>query len=182
MCNQFDHFITLTLDGNKYDRHDLDLYIKDLGQFIRNYRRIHKVDIQYLLIPEQHKNGAWHIHGLIRGIPLEHLEVNKFNYLDWPKYREKFGWCSMSAVKSQIAVSKYITKYISKNLLVMAQLAGMKNKKLYYATRGLKKPQKIKEGTTSANVIPHDIITFENDYVITVEMNFNQFYDLLGKL
>ena len=68
-CNEFEYFITLTIDKEKLDRYDLKEYIKKLGQFIRNYRRDYGCDIQYLLIPEKHIDGAWHMHGLIKGIP-----------------------------------------------------------------------------------------------------------------
>ncbi|NLZ55007.1 MAG: hypothetical protein GX892_18040, partial [Thermoanaerobacteraceae bacterium] len=77
MCNEFEYFVTLTLDKKKYDRYDLDAYIKDLGQYIRNLRRKYKADIQYLLIPELHKDGAWHLHGLIKNLPSDDLKEFK---------------------------------------------------------------------------------------------------------
>ena len=57
ICNKFEYFVTLTLN-HKRDRYDLGNYIKDLGQMIRNYRRLYDVNIQYLLIPEQHVHGV----------------------------------------------------------------------------------------------------------------------------
>src|SRR5690606_17193957 len=49
-CNNFDYFITLTINDKKLDRDDLKEYIKKLGQFIRDYRKKHEANIQYLLI------------------------------------------------------------------------------------------------------------------------------------
>lgn len=169
MANDFDYFVTLTLDRLKYDRYDLKRYIKDLGQFIRNYRRDYGVNIQYLLIPEQHQDGAWHMHGLINGIPEEHLTLNSNGYKDWKSYSNRFGYMSIDNVRSQEAVSKYITKYIKKSIDLGAGVTE-KNKKLYYASRGLKKPIKVKEGT-----FPHSEINvtfdYENDYIGSVMLN-----------
>lgn len=166
-CNEFDHFLTLTLDPKKYDRYDLGKYIKDLGQMIRDYRKKYNVDIQYLLIPEPHKDGAWHMHGLIKGIPDEELTKNANGYLDWPQYSNKFGYCSIDAIRSQEAISKYMTKYITKAL--HSNLNREKEKKLYYVTRGLKTAVKVKEGTINGELtIPSD---YENDYVKTKMLN-----------
>lgn len=166
ICNDFDYFITLTIDEKKLDRYDLKEYMKKLGQFIRNYRRDYDANIQYLLIPEKHEDGAWHMHGLIKGIPEEHLKINEHGYLDWEHYKKRFGFCSIDKVKNREAVSKYITKYIRKSFDTDRGITE-KESKLYYCSRGLKKPEKIKEGiltTCEMSKIPFD---YENDYVRT---------------
>jgi len=163
ICNEFDYFVTLTLDPKKYNRYDLDGFIKDLGQFIRNYRRVHGLDIQYLLIPERHSDGAWHMHGLMKGIPEEYLHINGNGYLDWKAYKDRFGWISLDKVRNKEAVSKYITKYITKEQF--GKSMNEKHKKLYYVTRGLKQAEVIEKGTlTSAERVPEGEV-FENDYV-----------------
>lgn len=164
ICNDFDYFITLTVNDEKLDRYDLKGYIKKLGQFIRNYRRDYEADIQYLLIPEKHKDGAWHMHGLIKGIPVEHLQKNEHGYLDWEDYKKRFGYCSIDKIKNQEAVSKYITKYIRKSFDTDRGVSE-KESKLYYCSRGLRRPQKKKEGTLNSwelDKIPFD---YENEYV-----------------
>ena len=173
MCNKFDYFITLTLSKNKYDRYNLDKYIKDLGQKIRDWRKKYNTDIQYLLIPEQHKDGAWHLHGLINGIPSAALFVNEFGYLDWFDYKDKFGWCSLGKVRSKESVSKYITKYISKDL----GQGIKKNSKLYYVTRGLKTKEKVHQGSLPLDVHKKIKFDFENDYVGILSFNDKQFKD-----
>lgn len=177
MCNEFKYFVTLTLDKEKYNRHDLNKYIKDLGQFIRNYRRDYNVDIQYLLIPEEHQDGAWHMHGIIKGIPEEHLTLNKYNYKDWKAYSDRFGYMSIDNIRSQEAVSKYITKYITKSLEV-GKGVREKNKKLYYATRGLKQAQKVKEGTLTSHQLEKIPFDFENDYIKSKELNCLEYLKL----
>lgn len=39
LCNEWDIFLTFTLDPKKYDRDDLKKFQKDLGQFIRDYKQ-----------------------------------------------------------------------------------------------------------------------------------------------
>lgn len=135
LCNEWAHFVTLTLDPEKYDRFDLPRWRADLSQWLRNQRRLHCGDVRYLLIPEQHKDGAWHMHGLVAGIDPATLEFNEHGYLDWPAYRRRFGYISLSPVQSRTACARYISKYVSKDLASRASELGSH---LYYASRGLK--------------------------------------------
>lgn len=164
ICNDFDYFITLTIDKEKLDRYDLREYIKKLGQFIRNYRRDYGCDIQYLLIPEKHVDGAWHVHGLIKGIPADQLKKNEYGYLDWEDYKKRFGYCSIDKIKNQEAVSKYITKYIRKSFDTDRGVTD-KESKLYYCSRGLRRPQKKKEGTLNGWQLDKVPFDYENEYV-----------------
>lgn len=166
MCNEFEYFVTLTLSEEKYNRYDLGKYIKDLGQFFRDYRKKFNVNVQYLLIPEPHRDKAWHMHGLIMGIPRNHLEKNKNGYMDWKAYSEKFGYMSIDPVRNQEAVSKYITKYITKNINLGLGVTE-KNKKAYYCSRGLHRPEKVKEGTLTSSQLDKIPFDYENDYVKT---------------
>ncbi len=135
-CNSWDYFITLTISPDKFDRYSLNAYVKALGKFINNYNTNYHSKISYLLIPEQHKDGAWHMHGLISGILSKHLTVNKNGYLEFSLYSKRFGYCSLSPLKSHEAVSKYITKYVTKDLSSMSL-----GQRLYYCSKGLKRSQ-----------------------------------------
>lgn len=187
MCNEFEYFITMTMDKEKVkSRYDLDGYIKDLGQWIRDRRKKTGQDIQYLLIPEQHKDGAWHMHGLISGLD-QRNEMELFKATDkipgkmrnmikqgrklynWLPYSTKYGFNSCERVKSTLAVSLYITKYITKNMA--NDMKNRKNKKVYYSTRGLKIAQKIEEGSYLESKSLQDIQPFENDYIIQYQMD-----------
>lgn len=137
-CNTWDYFITLTISPDKFDRYSLNDYIKALGKFINNYSTHHHSKISYLLIPERHKDGAWHMHGLISGILPKHLVVNANGYLDFSLYARKFGYCSLAPLKSHEAVSKYITKYVTKELSCMPY-----GQRLYYCSKGLKRSEVI---------------------------------------
>lgn len=194
-CNKFDAFITLTLNKDKMNRYDLDAFIKALGQFIRDNRKRKGSDIEYVLIPEKHKDGAYHMHGLIKGINSEELKaftlqdkipiqiknlIKKGRTIyNWLPYSEKFGWVTLEEIQNQEAVSKYITKYIKKDVGVSV---NEKNKKSYYCSRGLKKAEVIKKGTFPTllrNALQFD---FENDYVGLIDLNSLDYENLSGIL
>lgn len=72
-CNPWSYFVTLTLDPSKVDRNDLKAAYRKLAKWINNYNSRHNCKVLYLLVPEPHKDGAWHFHGLLSGLPLDHL-------------------------------------------------------------------------------------------------------------
>lgn len=157
-CNDFDWFVTLTINEKKYDRSDLKGYYRDFSQFLRNYKRIHQVDIQYLFIPELHSDGkSWHMHGFIKGLPESHIVKNDNGYWDWIPYRDRFGWISLDHIKDRGRCAGYITKYISKNL---SDCVKELNARMYYSSRGLKTAEEIKRGHLSKGV-PW---SYEGDY------------------
>lgn len=174
-CNLWDFFFTGTLDAKKYDRTDLNKFHKDLTQFFRNYARLHNLPkIDFLLIPEQHSDGkSWHMHGFIRGLPVEHLKQfqigdimgkalaekvkNGDTVYNWLAYAKKFGFCDLEPIRNHEAVSKYITKYINKGL---ATSVTELNAQLYYPSRGLKTAKTVKKGTMLYDIVPD----FVGDY------------------
>lgn len=159
LCNEFEYFVTLTISDKLYDRYDLNKYYKDFTQFIRNYRRIHKTDIQYMFIPEKHIDGAWHIHGLIKGILKKHIIKNKHGYNDWIQYTERFGYMSMGKIRNQEACATYMAKYLSKQMSSTITKLGANT---YYITHGLKKAETMKKGKLCESLPTYD---FSNDYV-----------------
>ena len=145
LCNPWDYFFTGTLDETKLNRHDLDAYRQKLSQFIRDKRKEYGTQVQYLLIPEQHKDGAWHIHGMLANLPgpalrrfrrPEPWKLVNSEYLNWPDYQRKFGFCSLGPIKHPVATSFYITKYVSKEL---SRRGGDLGKHLYFHSRPLKR-------------------------------------------
>lgn len=145
LCNPWDYFFTGTLDKSKYDRYNVDKFMNDLSQFVRDKRKKYDAKFQVLLIPEHHANKAWHVHGLIYGLPEEVLRhfrppepkhLIDGGFLNWEDYQNKFGFCSLAPIRNQVATAYYITKYISKDL---SQRAGDLGKHLYFHSRPLRK-------------------------------------------
>lgn len=158
LCNDWDYFSTLT-QSNEWDRQDIKSWTKSLTKWFRNYERKTGQKIAYLLIPERHKDGAWHIHGLIKGIPPDRLIINEHGYLDWPDYQKKFGWINLGRIRDHTRVARYITKYVTKDTTRNVSNYGGH---LYYASRGLERKSVEKSGYLRQEVTAWD---FENDYV-----------------
>lgn len=148
LCNPWEYFFTGTLDQAKFNRYDLDTFQAKLSQFIRDKRKAYKAKFQVLLVPEHHKNGAWHIHGLVHDLPEGVLSEFAFpapqklidgGFLNWPDYMHKFGFCSLAPIRNPVATAYYISKYVSKDL---AQRESDLGKHLYFHSRPLKKAEK----------------------------------------
>ncbi|WP_313181657.1 rolling circle replication-associated protein [Lacrimispora sp.] len=178
LCNNWEWFLTFTLDPKKYDRSKLKIFHRDLARFIRKYRERHKINVKYLLVPEQHKDGInWHMHGFLMGLPEEHLRqftleeqlpyyiryklLKNEPVYDWEAYRKKFGFCNLEPIRDLEASAKYVTKYISKSMD-----NGIIESKghLYYASQGLNRA----EVTVSGYYDPQQQVDFdfENEHVL----------------
>lgn len=158
LCNKWDFFVTLTLNKDKQDRYDIDGYVKDLGNWIGNYNRKFHAKLRYLLIPEQHKDGAWHMHGLFSGIAADSLCSNDNGYLTLPYYVRRFGYISLSPVRDGRKTAAYITKYVSK-AVSSTDIALQKHS--FYHSRGLDKAEDFYE----TNVLDIPVEVWQNDFV-----------------
>lgn len=72
LSNSFDWFVTLTLDKEKIDRYDPAAVTKALSQWCSNMVKRH--GLRYVLVPEQHKDGAFHFHGFMAGDGLKAVD------------------------------------------------------------------------------------------------------------
>jgi hypothetical protein len=173
LCNPWNIFLTFTLDPKKYNRNDLGKFRKDLSQFVRDYNKKYGLAIKYLLIPEEHKKGGWHMHGFLMGLPDEHLRLFTLSeklpkYIreklksgqavyEWEPYRKKFGFCDLEVVKDQFAVSAYVTKYITKDLDRTVRESGAH---LYYCSQGLSRSVVIFRGKANDGLV----YDYKSDY------------------
>ena len=174
-CNPWELFCTFTLDKTKYNRNDLKKFVGDLSQFIRNYNRLKGVDVKYLFIPERHQDGAWHIHGFLMGLPLEHLTPftldDKLPYkirarlkegksvYSWLAYARKFGYTDIELIENNEAVSKYITKYVTEDITrTITEL----NAHVYYCSKGLRTSEIVYRDFLTREIPSPD---YSNDYV-----------------
>lgn len=116
MCNDFEYFITWTLDKEMIDRYDAKLVSKNLKVFLNNL--VKRKEVRYLVVPELHEDGAIHMHGLIAG-KLRMVDSGRklpdgrsiFNMPEW-----KLGFSTAIELDNQKGrVSSYIVKYVQKD-------------------------------------------------------------------
>lgn len=143
LCNRWKYFVTFTIDAKKWERYGEDalrVFLRDLLAWFQYLRKHKYPQFRYLLIPEQHEDGAWHFHGLLYGIqgvsfpPGVPRRLVEDGYLNWPAFQQRYGFCSLGEVRNPVAVGHYIRKYITKSV---ADLVALKGLHTYYHSRGL---------------------------------------------
>lgn len=124
--------------------------------------------MEYLLVPELHKSGRLHFHGLFRNVknwrlsPAISPKTGRVIYKNGSRIYNlvnyKLGFTTVSKIKNQEAVTIYISKYITKGLL------DLKNKKHYWRSKSLNLPR---YDYYKSN--PDEIYDILKDYNITYE-------------
>lgn len=136
----WEYFITLTYSPDKIEnRYDFSLCMKKVHTWINNCKKRKAEYLLYLFVPEQHKDGAWHIHGLLcNTIGLSFTDSGKrydgkivYNLDDW-----KLGFSTATKVTDTYKVSNYITKYITKDLCAITP-----GKQRYFVSKSIPKPK-----------------------------------------
>lgn len=99
--NELPFFVTFTLDGSKIDRYDPVAIVKRLNVWLDN--RVRRDGLKYLLVPELHKDGAVHFHGLVNDA-LSRVDSGTMTMQGWKKPRRPRSkaqaalWASQGAV------------------------------------------------------------------------------------
>ena len=142
--NDFDYFVTLTFDPKKFNSFSIDTVLKCTRLFLQKLRRSYP-DLKYLLVPEYHADKQKiHLHGYIKGHlkllvaenPLKNGEILKYkgktvyNIAQW-----NYGYSTAlkigKSATDTLKCSSYITKYVTKDLLVSF------NQKRYWCSKNL---------------------------------------------
>lgn len=137
-CNHWDWFVTLTFDSKECDRYDYGDVSRCLKNWLDNMRRS-CINLRYLFVPELHKDGAYHFHGLmvhdnaLRFVDSGHTSKSGDRIYNLDSFG--YGFTTCTRVKTVEGVSKYIGKYITKDLC-----ATTFGKKRYWASRNLELP------------------------------------------
>lgn len=152
-CNNWEWFFTLTLNEVKVNRYDYEDCGKKVSKWLNNMRTLCP-DMKYLVVPEQHKDGAWHFHGLF-------ANVDNLEFVDSGKIKKgkrvynvgnyKFGWSTATQIESLEKAMAYITKYVTKQVCLVTY-----NKKRYWASRNLATP-------IVADMLVENLRDFKND-------------------
>lgn len=114
--NDWDYFLTITIDKKQMDRYNVETFKKALKTWLEN--KVKRYDLQYILIPEHHKDGALHAHALIKNGSFDMIDSGYktkdlkkiYNVQDWI-----YGFSTAIEVTGdKQSLSFYITKYLTK--------------------------------------------------------------------
>lgn len=116
-CNDLDLFFTLTLDKELIDRYDYKAIVRKFGQWADN--RVRRHGLRYVAVPELHKDGAVHFHGLCNSAAVRLVDSGRtdkksgqkiFNLPDW-----RFGFTTAIYIYGAPgAAAQYVAKYVTK--------------------------------------------------------------------
>lgn len=205
LCNNFSHFATFTFDPrnpkvkSEENRHDFQKMSSLLKNWLKteqlNHFRRHGRKFLYLIVPERHKNGAWHFHALLEGYQneIEGFYTRKNKYITVAELKKtkkdknrkfivryKLGRSEIAPIKDKTKMSSYIKKYITKELI------QDKNAKRYWASRNLKTPEIIPNFISESQKIPEQFLTAKHDYhniyIIPKESSYFSFSKYVNKL
>ena len=148
--NEWEWFVTFTFSPDKVNSYDYDECTKYLSKWFNNLKRSSPA-LSYLVVPEQHKDGAYHFHGLFSGMNERQIVwTGKYVIKRVRGLRSKFvrtkekiykigsyklGWMTATRVREMEKVTSYITKYITKDML-----NGLHGRKRYWCSRNLVLP------------------------------------------
>lgn len=117
-CTSFEWFVTLTLDSRKIDRYNWSDVLHAMTTWLDH--RVRRYGLAYIIVPEHHKDGAYHLHGLINsalnkqmipsGITDRRTGHSVYNLGAW-----QYGYTSCARITGTYhAAIGYVCKYISK--------------------------------------------------------------------
>lgn len=77
LSNDFEYFVTVTINSKNADRFSLDECQSLIRKRLKNYRDWICKDLKFILITEKHTNGAFHFHGMMKGLRQSDFYINK---------------------------------------------------------------------------------------------------------
>lgn len=115
LANEFRWFVTLTLSPEQIDRYDGAEIVRRLGRWCDNMVRRH--GLRYILVPERHKDGAFHFHGFfsdaVRVTDSGHTDDHGRKIYNLPQWTLGFT-AAMELYGEYAAAVAYVCKYIGK--------------------------------------------------------------------
>ncbi len=135
LCNDWEYFVTLTLDPARIDRYDPAEVVRHLNHWLDN--RVRRDGLCYVLVPEHHRDGAIHFHGFFNGA-LAAVDSGHRDDGGHPIYNlPAWGWGFSTAIRlygERAAAVGYCCKYIAKQ---QEKIGG----RWYYSGGQLRRPE-----------------------------------------
>lgn len=136
---RWEYFVTLTFDPKVVDSSDYDDVVAKLGNWLSNVKKRVCPDLTYILVPELHKKGNFHFHGLFKNCDgLEFVDSGYRTNQDAVIYNiasYRLGFTTATKIVDSSKACGYFTKYITKDLCCVT-----KNKRRYWASKNIQRP------------------------------------------
>lgn len=175
--NDFNLFWTLTLDDAKVNARNYTYSRQRLQAWLK-YQREKYGKFDYLFVPELHKSGRIHFHGVTGKLSPPLLEarypkssrlikkkgVQIYNAENWGN-----GFSTVSKIQSREKSASYITKYITKELIEMPSAFHQPR---YFVSRGLKQPEIYYE-----ELLDEDLSNFVPSFVVGGKNQLNNQFE-----
>lgn len=134
--SSFAYFCTFTFDPSVVDRKDYSSVSDLMSKYLKFLRGLYP-DLKYVIVPEFHKDGAFHFHGVfsaeleneLKPACVKSSRVKLFNLSSY-----NYGFTSVSKIVSPKKCASYIMKYITKQTYFLVE------KKRYWSSRNLVRP------------------------------------------
>lgn len=149
LANRFEHFMTFTFDKSKHNRYDVNHCKSVMSSWLNRQRARHSPDLQYIIVPELHKDGAIHFHALVNNFrgqlnPVlnkktgEQLKSKSGALVfDIPGYRAGKIRSALQLTDDYDAISAYMMKqYMTKDMPLIH------GRRRYWCSQNLKRPEK----------------------------------------
>lgn len=179
LVTPWEYFVTLTFNPEEVDSLDYSTVSEVLAKWLDNMKH-QNPQMLYVIVPELHKSGRIHWHGLFKNVPNWKLVPARSESTGRLIYKNgsqiynlanyKYGFTTVSKIKNQEAVSVYMSKYMTKELI------DLDYKKRYWSSRGLSRPTveyAMWNDETLEFYIKKCTVTYENDTALflTEEVN-----------
>jgi len=119
-------FFTLT---SRDQEKELKTANKNIKQLMKRLKKRLGFAPLYIIVPEFHKSGAIHYHGVFFNVPY-------INVIDFKENLWKKGYVDLRLPKKIKSVARYLCKYLTKDTIAKLPL----NEKAYFTSRGLIRP------------------------------------------
>lgn len=154
LCNDFELFCTFTFSPKFVDRYDFNKCSMKMRLWLHHQRDVATSkgnDFKYLVIPEQHKDGAWHFHALLKGYSSTLKDSGLRTSSLRPIYNItsfRSGFTTATPIDSKEGVSSYVTKYITKDFIKKF------NRRRFFCSRNLIRPTRELNSKIFRNTLP----------------------------
>lgn len=166
-CNQWEYFLTITIDPKKMDSSSPSEVMKNLSTWLYHQTRFN--DLSYILVPERFKksNGI-HAHALIsagdlgleysgririgkQSLTQEYCDRTGIDYTEYDKIYNATAWpygfsTAIKVSNNDGALSTYLSKYITKN-------ADMIFGRYYWSSRNIEREPVIELSNTDFEAV-----------------------------